>query len=63
MTLWGELLALGITSSDTWTESNGEYILYDDAFVTGKDVLVVAGKDREATTTAARMLLDMMSKL
>ncbi len=59
----GELLALGITTIGTWTESEGEYIHYNDVFVTGKDVLVVAGKDREATTAAARMLLDMMSNL
>jgi hypothetical protein len=59
----GELLALGITSGGTWASSNGDVILYRDVFVTGKDVLVVAGKDREATTAAARMLLDIMSTL
>ncbi|MBU7014649.1 MAG: S-layer protein [Theionarchaea archaeon] len=39
-----------------WNVSSGEWELIKDAFGYGKDVLIVAGKDREATKFAAHKL-------
>lgn len=58
-----ELVALGLTSDSIWETSSGEYLLYENVYVTGRDVLVVAGKDRESTTAAARSLLDAIARL
>ncbi|HPR42477.1 MAG TPA: S-layer protein [Candidatus Methanofastidiosa archaeon] len=61
--LVNELITLGVTTLDTWATSPGEYILYEDAFINGKDVIVVAGKDRESTNKAAKSLLDYLTNL
>jgi len=58
-----ELIELGVTNMDVWTRSSGECILYEDAFVNGKDVVVVAGKDRDATNKASKYLLDVLNSL
>ncbi len=39
-----------------WSKSRGEWELLGDPFGYGKDVLIVAGKDRERTSFAARKL-------
>jgi len=56
-----ELIILGATSMEFWTLSKGDYVIFNDAFVNGKDVIVVAGKDREATNKAAKSLLNLMT--
>jgi len=58
-----ELIILNITESELWNDSPGEFILFRDAFVNGKDVIVVAGKDREATNKAAKYLLNYLTNL
>ncbi|RZN46141.1 S-layer protein [archaeon] len=58
-----EIIALGLTSFETWATSVGEFQYYADVFVKGKDVIVVAGKDREATHDAARSFLNSLSSL
>ncbi|MBU7023843.1 MAG: hypothetical protein HXS40_06715, partial [Theionarchaea archaeon] len=49
-------LVEGGISQVLWSASRGEWELIEDAFGYGKDVLIVAGKDREATKFAARKL-------
>jgi hypothetical protein len=49
------LVEAGI-SQVPWSASRGEWELIEGAFGYGKDVLIVAGKDREATKFAARKL-------
>lgn len=58
-----DVIALGYTTLEQWLYSNGDYLFYDDVFATGKDVLIVAGKDRDATNNAARALIDILSSM
>ncbi|MBN1785474.1 MAG: S-layer protein [Candidatus Methanofastidiosa archaeon] len=58
-----ELIILGITTMEYWTSSYGEYVVFNDAFVNGKDVIVVAGRDRDATNKATKSLLNLMTAL
>jgi hypothetical protein len=55
-----ELVDLGKTTFEKWDTSEGDLELIEDAFADGKGVLIVAGKDRDATTTAA---LDLVNAL
>ncbi|MHC1599085.1 MAG: S-layer protein [Candidatus Methanofastidiosia archaeon] len=58
-----EMMALNFTTYDEWALSSGCFKVYKDVFVTGKDVIIVAGKDREATNQGARFLIDAMSRI
>jgi hypothetical protein len=58
-----EVIALGLTSFDTWATSIGEFHHFTDVFVKGKDVIIVAGRDRDATHDAARSFLNTLSSL
>jgi S-layer protein (TIGR01564 family) len=59
-TIVQELVDLGKTTFEKWDTSEGELELIADAFADGKHVLIVAGKDRDATTMAA---LDLVNAL
>jgi hypothetical protein len=59
-TIVQELVDLGKTTFEKWDTSEGELELLADAFADGKHVLIVAGKDRDATTMAA---LDLVNAL
>ena len=56
-----ELLDQGLSTID-WDTSLGEYELIADAFVEGKDVLIVAGADREATRYAVKTLINDLTE-
>jgi hypothetical protein len=55
-TLTQELVDAG-TSAVDWDSSTGEYEYIGDAFVDGKDVVILAGADRVATRHAVELLL------
>jgi hypothetical protein len=59
-TIVQELVDLGKTTFEKWDTSEGDLQHIENAFADGKDVLIVAGKDRDATTTAA---LDLVNAL
>ncbi|MHC1609876.1 MAG: S-layer protein [Candidatus Methanofastidiosia archaeon] len=48
------------TSDEKWATSGGEMELLKDVYATGKDILIVAGKDREGTHLAACNLVEML---
>ncbi len=50
-----EIVERGLSQA-TWSESRGEWELIVNPFRYGKDVLIVAGKDREGTRFAAKKL-------
>ncbi len=52
-----DLVDQGLSTVE-WTESLGEYEYIADAFAEGKDAIIVAGADREATRYAAQALLN-----
>jgi len=56
-TLTKELCDQKLSTID-WFNSDGEYEYIADAFVEGKDVIIVAGKDRESTRHAVENLLN-----
>jgi hypothetical protein len=55
-----ELVDLEYTTFEKWDTSAGEWELIEDVFGFGKDVLIVAGADRDATSAAA---LDLIAEL
>ena len=56
-----ELVDLGKTTFEQWENATeGDLEMIDDAYAVGKDVLIVAGSDRDATAAAA---LDLISAL
>ncbi|HOP08754.1 MAG TPA: S-layer protein [Candidatus Methanofastidiosa archaeon] len=55
-----DLIDLEFTTFAEWDTSSGDAKLYEDVYAFGKDVLVVAGKDRTATAKAA---LDLIHEL
>jgi len=59
-TLTKELCDQKLSTVD-WFNSLGEYEYIADAFVKGKDVIIVAGKDREATRHAVENLLNRLN--
>ncbi len=56
-TLTQELVDQGLSTVD-WSTSTGEYEYIANAFAEGKDVIIVAGADREATKHAVEMLIN-----
>jgi hypothetical protein len=56
-----QMVDLGETTFEEWDTSEGEYKLYEDAFAAGKHVLIVAGKDRDATAQAAHDLIEALT--
>ncbi|MCK4433314.1 MAG: S-layer protein [Methanomicrobia archaeon] len=60
-TLTQDLVDQGLSVVD-WATSTGEYEYVADAFAEGKDVVIVAGADRDATRHAVELLLnDLMA--
>jgi len=57
-----ELVDLGITTFEEWDTSEGEYKLYEDLYFMGKDVLIVAGMDRDATASAALDFIGLLGE-
>ncbi|MFQ6089290.1 MAG: S-layer protein, partial [Candidatus Methanofastidiosia archaeon] len=59
-----QLVDMGVGPDDgsaaDWFTTEGDFKLYTDPFGTTKDVLVVAGPDREATRAAAMDLISQM---
>ena len=55
-----ELVDLEYTTFEKWDTSAGEWEIIEDVFGFGKDVLIVAGMDRDATSAAA---LDLIAEL
>ena len=56
-TLTQDLVDQGLSVVD-WAASTGEYEYVADAFAEGKDVVIVAGADRDATRHAVELLLN-----
>jgi len=56
-TLTKELIDQGLSTLD-WATSLGEYEYIPNAFAEGKDVIIVAGADREATRYAVKTLIN-----
>ena len=56
-TLTKELIDQGLSTVD-WETSLGEYEYIPNAFAEGKDVIIVAGADREATRYAVKTLIN-----
>ncbi|MEA1994118.1 MAG: S-layer protein, partial [Euryarchaeota archaeon] len=56
-TLTQDLVDQGLSTVD-WKSSTGEYEYIADAFAEGKDVVVVAGADRDATGAAVESLIN-----
>jgi len=53
-----ELVDLGKTTFEQWENAtSGDLELIEDAYAVGKDVLIVAGSDRDATAAAALALI------
>jgi len=55
-----ELVDLEYTTFEKWDTSAGEWELVEDVYAVGKDVLIVAGMDRDATAAAALALIAEM---
>ncbi len=56
-----ELIDQGLSKVD-WSTSLGEYEYIPNAFAEGKDVLIVAGADREATRYAVKTLINDLTQ-
>ncbi len=58
--LVNELVMSGMSTVD-WYSSEGDIEVIENAFGTGSYAVIVAGKDREATRKAAKMLAELLS--
>ncbi len=59
-TIVKKLVEYKYTSEEKWATSEGEMELLKDVYATGKDILIVAGKDRGGTNLAACNLVEML---
>ena len=59
-TIVADLVDLGETTMEMWETSDGDVVILEDVFAVGKDVLIVAGADREKTASAAISLIDAL---
>ena len=55
-----ELVDLGETTMELWETSDGDVVLLEDVYSVGKDVLIVAGADRDRTAAAAILLINAL---
>ena len=59
-TIVSDLVDLGETTMEMWETSEGDVVMLEDVFAVGKDVLIVAGADRDMTAAAAIALIDAL---